>query len=303
MSNCINLLEKFSTDLEEANASLSASVSTNLHNVQEIPLPLLQSFGFEHPSRAELHCFRPYPQHKLERLAEDIKTHGILEPLIVRKRSDRSYEILAGHNRCAAARMAGKKTAPCYVKEVDDDEAIIIMTSTNLNQRDRLLPSEKAYAYKAQMEAIKKKEYPTSSSSNEDCRRQIFRYIRLTYLIPPLLEKVDQRLIPFRAGVSLSYLSEKVQSQIYDIFQETGKNIDLKRAIILRQIYEKKSSIDRDEVLDIIFPKRHLPTEKTTSIKFETSVLKSYFPNQSPSEIMQSILTMLKNQKNSLSSE
>lgn len=301
MSNCINLLEKFSNNLEEADISLSASVATNLHNVQEIPLPLLHSFGFEHPSRAELHCFHPYPQQKLERLAEDIKTHGILEPLIVRKCSDRSYEILAGHNRCAAARLAGKKTAPCYVKEVDDDEAIIIMTSTNLNQRDRLLPSEKAYAYKAQMEAIKKKDYPVpSSSSNEDCRRQIFRYIRLTYLIPPLLEKVDQHCIPFRAGVSLSYLSEKVQSQIYDIFQETKKNIDLKRAILLRQMYENKSSIDRDEVLDIIFPKRHLPTGKTTSIKFETSVLESYFPNQSPTEIMQSILAMLKNKKNGL---
>ncbi len=173
--------------------------------------------------------FKPYSEAKLRELAENISLHGVLSPLIVRP-FENAYQILAGHNRAAAAKLSGLEVVPCIVMEVDDNTAQLIMLNTNLNQRDKLLPSEKAFAYKMQLEAMKrqgKRTEPTSSqfgtklrsdekiaADSGDSRNQIHRYIRLTELVPDLLEMVDDEEMPFGAGVSLSYLKKDAQQEL-----------------------------------------------------------------------------------------
>jgi len=190
--------------------------------------------------------FKPYSDEKLQELADDIAEHGILSPLIVRPYGD-TYQIMAGHNRANAAALAGLDTAPCIVKSVDDDTAKIIMLNTNLNQRDELLPSEKAFAYKMQMDTIKHQGQRTDLTSSPmeprcsstlaplgpklrsdqvvadrtgDSRANVQRYIRLTYLLPALLDMVDNKQIPFCAGVSLSYLKDEDQRLLLSFMNE-----------------------------------------------------------------------------------
>lgn len=170
--------------------------------------------------------FRPYSAAKMQQLVEDIRTNGVLNPIIVRPMGQQ-YQILAGHSRTNASREAGLTTVPAIIRDVDDDTATLIMVNTNLNQRDELLPSEKAWAYRLQLEAMKRQGQRTDLTSvqNEqklkgitarelvasqygDSAVQIQRYIRLTYLISELLEMVDQGMLPMMSGVSLSYLAE-----------------------------------------------------------------------------------------------
>lgn len=155
--------------------------------------------------------FLPYTPEKLERLAADISANGILSPVIVRPVIGGKYQILAGHNRTQAAKTAGLTAVPCIVKDCDERAANLIMVNTNLNQRDELLPSEKAYAYKIQKECSNVKEIAAEKDIN---RRQIQRYIRLTYLDKRLLDMVDCGMITFVAGVNLSYLSEANQQKL-----------------------------------------------------------------------------------------
>ncbi|MEG0115503.1 MAG: ParB/RepB/Spo0J family partition protein, partial [Hydrogenoanaerobacterium sp.] len=187
--------------------------------------------------------FHSYSVQRLQEFSEDIAQNGVLCPIIVRPMPADDehlysyFQILAGHNRVAAAEAAGLLEVPAIVKDVGEDEAALIMVTTNLNQRDKLLPSEKAFAYKMQLEATKRQGERTDLTSrpmvgalnstdvtsrpmvgrlssaelvgkaNGDGERQVQRYIRLTELIPSLLQMVDDDILPFRAGVNLSYLS------------------------------------------------------------------------------------------------
>ena len=169
--------------------------------------------------------FRPYSENKLAELTEDIKMNGIISPVIVRKmKPDETsvyeyYQILAGHNRVRAGELAGLEKVPCIVKtDISDEQAQLIMVNTNLNQRDELLPSEKAFAYKMQMDAMKQQgtrndfvhnvhkvdNLQEMGVANNESRRNISYYIRLTYLTSDLLQMVDEKILPFRAGVALS---------------------------------------------------------------------------------------------------
>ncbi len=230
--------------------------------------------------------FRPYSPDKLKLLAEDIRQNGILSPVIVRpmppdmERRYDYYQILSGHNRVAAAQLLRMETVPAIIKEVDDDLARLILVNTNLNQRDELLPSEKAFAYRMQMDAMKHQGQRTDLTSRPlvdklntgdmiasgtDGERQVQRYIRLTYLVKDLLDKVDTGNLPFRAGVDLSYLSEDEQMEVDAYLLETRRKISLEQAAALKRYSAELGPITRNNI-ETLFQEGK--TERQPAIKF-----------------------------------
>ena len=192
--------------------------------------------------------FKPYSDKKLNELAEDIKINGVLSPIIVRPIDNGKYQILAGHNRTAASKLAGLTTVPAVIKPCDNDTAKLIVVNTNLNQRQELLPSEKAFAYKMQLEAMKHQgitscQVGTKLRSDDilaenlqDSARQIQRYIRLTYLIKPMLDMVDNNRMAFMVGVNLSFLSEDNQDILYDLITDNKMKITLSQSEELKRL-------------------------------------------------------------------
>ncbi len=223
--------------------------------------------------------FKPYSEEKLKELAEDISENGVLSPLLVRPYND-AYQILAGHNRANAAKLSELETVPCIIKDVDDDTARIIMVNTNLNQRDELLPSEKAFAYKMQLDTIKHQGQRADfvhnvhegdsltqiGSKNNDSRRNTAYYIRLTYLITSILDKVDNKQIPFRAGVSISYCNNENQ-QILLSFMDDHKieTITLDQADRIKSL--EPFTVD---ALPAIFGLKTSKSDKSPAIKMLT---------------------------------
>lgn len=203
---------------EQLSGLLGGQLPTGSMAIVQLPLVSLAAY----PKQP----FRPYSEEKLERLVADIAVNGVLSPIIVRPKGS-MYEVLAGHNRWNASRKAGLTTIPAIIQDVDDDTAVLIMVNTNLNQRDELSHSEKAGAYKAQLEAMKRKagrpqnnpsQIGTQKRSDQEMaeqvgesRNQIQRYIRLTYLVPELLSMVDSGELAMTPGVDLSYLAPEEQ--------------------------------------------------------------------------------------------
>lgn len=253
--------------------------------------------------------FRPYSPAKLKELAEDIKMNGILSPLIVRPLLGK-YQILAGHNRANAAKIAGLETAPCIIKNVDDDTAKLILVNTNLNQRDELLPSEKAFAYKLQLEALKRQgkrtdltseplDWKSNQTTSEPLDRklesanivgdmnntsaiQIRRFIRLTYLIKPLLNMVDEAKLPFRVGVDLSYLTDSEQVLLHDYISKLKLSINLEQATLLR--FHSKNNELGYASLDQVFNRNVKTTreKKSASVKLSYNKLSKYLSPETP---------------------
>lgn len=238
---------------------LQLVADTTKNNIEKIPLNLLIPYGKQ--------PFKPYIKTKLNELAEDIKQNGVLSPIIVRPIIGGKFQILAGHNRVNASKLAGITNIPAIIKEVDDRTATLIMLNTNLNQRDELLPSEKAFAYKMQMEAMKNAgtigpSISQIAENNKTNRKEIYRYIRLTYLDYYLLEMVDKKEIPFRSGVALSYLNEENQNEVLDYLDMRDiKTITLEQA---EQIKGYKDTELNFDILDLIFGK--VKTEKKEKV-------------------------------------
>ena len=255
---------------------------------------------------AELHPFRNHPfkvldDEKMQDTAESIREHGVLVPAIVRPREEGGYEIVAGHRRHFASQIAGLDTMPAIVRDLDDDAATIIMVDSNL-QRESILPSERAWAYRMKLEAVRRKAgRPSKENAGQldpdfDNRRsnvivaeqagesvkQLQRFIRLTELIPPLLDMVDERKIAFNPAVELSYLKPEEQVQLLDAVeseqttpslsqaqrlkkfsQEGHLSIDVMRAIMSE---EKKTDLDRitltGEKVNKYFPRSYTPQQK-----------------------------------------
>lgn len=196
--------------------------------------------------------FRPYPKEKLITLAEDIRDNGVLSPILVRQIGEEEYQILAGHNRVNACKLLGMDTVPGIIKVVDDNQAALIMLNTNLNQRDQLLPSEKAFAYKMQMDTMKQQGKRTDltlspldtkldaaegiGKDSKDSRANVFRFIRLTFLVRPLLDRVDNGELPFRAGVNLSYLTEQQQDSLLNYVDTYNLKISLDQSEKLKEL-------------------------------------------------------------------
>ena len=227
-------------------------LNTKQETVQ-IPLGRLHRFP-GHPYKVE-------DNEEMEALAESIREQGILTPLLVRRveGSETDYELISGHRRAYAAAKAGLETVPAFVVSLDRNEAAIALVDSNLH-RERLLPSEKAYAYKMKLDAMKRQGYRTDLTSSQletklrsdtkigvetgESRAQIQRYIRLTNLIPPLLDQMDEGKIAFSVGVELSYLDEQAQYDLLDAMERNDCTPSYAQAVRLHRAYNN-GTLDR----------------------------------------------------------
>lgn len=230
--------------------------------------------------------FSLYSEEKLEQMKESILRNGIIVPIIVRKIEDEKYEIIAGHNRVRCARELEITKVPTIIMDVNDDEAKLIMLETNLCQRDNIPPVEKGYAYKMQLEILKKireqegvpsehqKSIDNLASNTGDGRTTIQRLIRLTELIKPLQDKVNSgtEQVPIRAGVELSHLSINEQEIVNKILEENNLKIKVEQAEYLRSI---KGGLTETDVIEIFISKTKEKIEKFTG-KLNKETLKKY---------------------------
>jgi len=203
--------------------------ATQKEQIKDIPLAEISDF-LDHP-------FKVKADDAMLEMAESVKQYGVLVPVLVRPKTDGGFEMVAGHRRKKASEMAGMESIPCLVRELDDDQATIIMVDSNL-QREHVSPSEKEFAYKMKLDAMNRQGQRTnltrsqignksqSKKSSEilaeqvgESKNQIFRYIRLTELIPPILEMVDDKEMAFGPAVEISYLAEKEQQALLETMQ------------------------------------------------------------------------------------
>ena len=247
------------TSVDELFSTEESRADSQREKVLDIPLSEISDFP-NHP-------FKVKADEAMLEMADSVKQYGVLVPALVRPKPDGGYEMVAGHRRKKASELAGKETMPCIVRELDDDEATIIMVDSNL-QRESILPSEKAFAYKMKLEAMKRQagrpskensvqlelDYKGQQSRDILAKQtgesgpQIFRYIRLTELIPPILEMVDEKQIAFNPAVEISYLSEKEQQDLYNTMQSEDCTPSLAQAQRM-----KKLSQDGRLNVDVIF--------------------------------------------------
>lgn len=280
----------FSTEKSRSNA--------NRERVVELPLSEL------HPFRN--HPFKVVDDEKMQDTAQSIREHGVLVPAIVRPREEGGYEIVAGHRRHFASQIAGLDTMPAIVRDLDDDSATIIMVDSNL-QRETLLPSERAWAYKMKLDAMKRQ---AGRPSKDNCsqvgnnfsgqrsselmaqqigesKNQIFRFIRLTELIPPLLDMVDERKIAFNPAVELSYLKPEEQVELLDAMDSEQATPSLSQAQRLKKFsQEGHLSIDVMRAIMSEEKKNELDRVTLTSDKLHKYFPKSYTPQQMEQVIM-----------------
>jgi ParB family chromosome partitioning protein len=232
----------FQTDESRAEAKLS--------KIRDIPISQIDEFP-DHP-------FKVLMDEDMQQLVESIKRNGIMTPATVRLKEDGRYELVSGHRRKKACELAGLETLKCEVKELTRDEAIIVMVESNL-QRSTILPSEKAFAYKMRLEAMKRQagrptkgnyspmgnnlEFATSSDELADkvgeSKNQIFRFIRLTELVPEILQMVDERQIAFRPAVEISYLTEEQQYTLLEAMSYNDATPSLAQAIKMKKFMQE----------------------------------------------------------------
>lgn len=266
----------FTTQAERDNADNEQVIKISIGSIHDFP---------NHP-------FKVNDDEDMNKLIESIQERGVYLPTIVRQRVNGDYEMISGHRRKHAAIKAGLKTIPCIVKNLTDDEATILMVDSNI-QREELLPSEKAFAYKMKLEAMKhqgKQLENTSRPMGEksdnkisteilgeevgESARTIQRYIRLTYLIPDLLELVDAKRIALRPAVEMSYINEDNQNLLYDIFKYNESTPTLSQAQLLRNL-EEKGTLTDNKIEEIM--REEKPNQKE---QFRTSYdkIRRYFP-------------------------
>lgn len=263
---------------------------------RELPIADLEDFP------AELHKFHPASRERLEELKDSIRANGIISPLIVRPLDADRYQIIAGHNRRTAARELGYDTVPVIVKRyLTDGEAIRLKNDDNLMQRDGMLPSERGWAYRQNMEVLRKqgKRLDLTSGQNVQklsrdmvaegsnyCGRQVQRYIRLTYLIPELLDLVDKKQLGLTVGENLSYLTVDNQETVYLYCFTSEKPVKLTEAVAktLREIQDDPDRIIDADTLEELTAK-HTRT-RMRSLKLDMQELRTYFPVGTPEGVV-----------------
>lgn len=253
------------------------------------------------------HPFKVIDDDKMMDMVESIKEYGVLVPIIVRPVENGNYEIVSGHRRHHAAVLAGQEEIPAIVREMDEDAAILVMVDSNL-QRENILPSEKAFAYRMKLEAMKRqagrpKENATQigqdfmrgkysveilSEQVNESRNQIQRYIRLTHLIPDILEMVDNKNIAFNAAVEISYLSEREQELLHDNMDVNECSPSLSQAKRLKK-YSQEGKLTED-VIDAIMTEEK---ETDTKLVLKGDTIKKYFPKEYTPMQMQQVITKL----------
>lgn len=268
--------------------------------IQKIPMEEL--FPFKN------HPFKVLDDESMQRTVESVAQYGVLAPLIARPRPEGGYEIISGHRRKHAAELAGLETLPVIVREMEDDAAVILMVDSNL-QREHILPSERAFAYKMKLEAMNhqgkrtdltcsqvgnKLERAKSSDLMADelgtSKNQIFRFIRLTYLVPELLDLVDERKISFNPAVELSYLTVEQQQDFLEAMNDTQNAPSLSQAQRLKRLAQE-GKFSYEAAFDIMGEAKKDELDKVV-IKNDT--LKKYFPRSyTPRQMEETILKLL----------
>ena len=270
--------------------------------IQEIPLSEL------HPFKG--HPFKVVDDEAMQRTVESVAQYGVLAPAIARPRAEGGYELIAGHRRMPAAALAGRKTIPVIVRQIDDDTATIMMVDSNL-QRESLLPSERAFAYKMKLEAMKRRAgrpskgnmSPVGTRKRSDellaeqvdsSRNQVQRFVRLTHLIPELLELVDQKQIAFNPAVELSFLTPKEQRGILEAMEYTQNTPSLSQAQRLKRL-SQMGLCTQEAMNDILGEVKKREEDRVT---IENEVLWKYFPRSyTPKQMRDVIIRLLEQWK------
>jgi len=266
--------------------------------VQQIPIDALHPFT-NHP-------FKVLDDEAMTRTVESIAQYGVLAPLIARPRPDGDgYEIISGHRRQYAAKLAGLETLPVIVRNMDDDAAVLLMVDSNL-QRETILPSERAFAYKMKLEALKNQGARSDLTSSQigtklradekvaqdlgESRNQVQRFIRLTNLIPELLDMVDEKKISFNPAVELSYLDESQQRDFLEAMNDTQNAPSLSQAQQLKKIAQQ-GEFSYEKAFDVMGQEKKSEKD-TVTIKNET--LRKYFPRSyTPKQMEEKIIQLL----------
>ncbi len=265
--------------------------------VQEIPLSEL------HPFKG--HPFKVLDDEAMQKTVESIAQFGVMTPAIARPRPEGGYELIAGHRRHHASELAGKETMPVIVRDMDDDAATILMVDSNL-QRETLLPSERAFAYKMKLEAIKHQGQRTDLTSSQvgmklqamdivgqeagDSRNQVHRYIRLTELIPELLDMVDEKKIAFNPAVEISYLKPNEQQDFLEAMDYAQSTPSLSQAQRLKK-FSQEGKCSLDAMCAIMSEEKKGELDRVT-IKHD--VLRKYFPKSyTPKQMEDTIIKLL----------
>ena len=284
---CVDL---FSTEASRQDAGLE--------KIREIPLDQLVPFK-DHP-------FKVIDDESMMDTVQSIREHGILLPLIARPMPDGKYEIVSGHRRSHAGKLAGLETVPVIVRELDDDAAVILMVDSNL-QRENILPSERAFAFKMKLEAMKhqgqradltsgqvgqKLKWSVAMVANQsgDSIKQVQRYIRLTELLPELLDLVDERKFAFNSAVEVSYLNPEEQGWLAETIDSEQSTPSLSQAQRLKR-FSQDGKLTEDMVLAIMSEQKKPETER---VVLQSRQISQYFsPSATPKEMETSILSML----------
>jgi ParB family chromosome partitioning protein len=257
------------------------------------------------------HPFKLYSEEKMQEMVESIAKYGVLTPILVRPQaSGDGYEVVSGHNRVEAAKLAGIKEIPSTVRQMDDETAIIAMIDSNLRQREKLLPSEKAFAYKMKLDAIKRQGERTDLTSGQvdqkliqktsrdivstdagESSKQIQRFIRLTELIPSLLNLIDDNKFAFNPAVAISYLNHEQQNWLEEVMVGNECSPSLSQAERLKQL-SQDGKLDRS-AMDAVMME---PKVQQPQIVIKQDRISKYFPRDvTPQQMEETILKLLEN--------
>lgn len=279
--------------LTSYNELLGIDESVNPGTNQIVEVPLSELYPFKN------HPFQVRDDEKMEETVESIRNYGVLNPGLVRPRAEGGYEVVAGHRRKRGCELAGKTTMPVLVRDYTDDEAVVIMVDSNI-QRENILPSEKAFAYRMKMEAMKHQGAKGTGDTADlvgkeagDSGRKVQRYIRLTELLPELLEMVDNGKIKFIPAVSLSYLTKEEQSWVFKCITENCISVSGAMADAMKKHSEEGKLTEL--AVQLILCEEKKDTGKVT---LSANKISCYFPKEySKQQIEQVIFELLEDWK------
>lgn len=290
-------MAKAKTSITTENRSGSAADAAAKEQRTEMPLSNLHPF--------EGHPFKVLDDELMEQTVESIKQIGVVSPLIVRPDPEGGFEILSGHRRLHAAQLAGLETVPVIVKEMDDDAAIIFMVDSNL-QRENILPSERAFSYKMKLEAMKHqgergdltsaqvgpKSWAAQVVAEEagDSKSQVKRFIRLTNLIPEILDMVDEKKIAFNPAVELSYLKPSEQKEFLEAMDYAQASPSLSQAQRLKKL-SQEGGCTLDAMCEVM---NEIKKDELDHVTIKNEVLRKYFPKSyTPKQMQDTIIRLL----------
>lgn len=282
------------TSLDDLFSTEESRTEAEKERVQDIPIAEIDDFP-DHPFHADM-------DDAMSEMVESVKRFGVLSPAVARQKEDGRYELISGHRRKKACELAGIDKMPVIVRNMDSDEAIIFMVDSNL-QRERLLPSEKAFSYKMKLDAMKRKQGERTdltsapmvqkltsrellAEKSGDSHEQVRRYIRLTELTPDLLQIVDDGKIAFRPAVELSYLSKAEQASLLMTMESEVCTPSLAQAIKIKK-FSQEGRLNDDVILSILSEEK--PNQKEV-YKLPKERLDKYFPKGTPSEKVEEII-------------